>query len=96
MEQQIVAEIKELFARKTFTLQALQIYWNDLHEMEFEKQPDWSWIFQKVYLHACLKGHRDVADWLRELFESKADPIQKIAYRQTYAYGNHLLHKHKA
>jgi hypothetical protein len=93
MEKQIVEEIKELFARKSFTLQTLQNYWKDLQEMEFEVQPDMSWVFQKVYIHACLKGKRDVSEWLKSVFEEHADPIQKIAYRQTYAYGNYLLQK---
>ncbi len=96
VSQQLVQEIKEILQRPSFTLSHLQMYWNDLQHMEFDVAPDWPWVFQKVYLHACLKGKKDVADWLREVFEHNSDPIQKIAYRQTYAYGNHLLQKHKA
>jgi hypothetical protein len=93
ISQQLVEECKELFARKSFSVQTLQDFWNDLQAMEFEVEPDWAYVFQKVYIHACLKGQREAADWLKKIFEEKSDPIQKIAYRQTYAYGTYLLQK---
>ncbi len=96
MEKQIIEETKELFVRKNFTLQTLQDFWNDLIKMDFEVQPDWAYIFQKVYVHACLKGQKESADWLKQIFEEHSDPIQKIAYRQTYAYGNYLLQKYQS
>ena len=54
---------------------------------------DWLYLFQKVYLHACLKKRADMAEWLHSTMYSKMDPIQQIALRQVFPYGKHLLTK---
>jgi hypothetical protein len=53
----------------------------------------WDHVYQKVYLHACLKKKRDFVEWITGLFEM-LEPIEKIALRQTFAYGRYLLNKH--
>lgn len=60
---------------------------------EFRTDPsaDEAWLFQKVYLHACLKGHREIAEWLEGTVFPTMDPIAQIAVRQGFAYGRHLL-----
>ncbi len=52
---------------------------------------DMGWLFQKVYLHACLKGQGDIAEWLEKTVFPTLDPIAQIALRQGFAYGRHLL-----
>jgi hypothetical protein len=52
---------------------------------------DWVYLFQKVYLHACLRRRADVASWLQEVCFPQLDGIQQIAVRQVFAYGRHLL-----
>jgi hypothetical protein len=52
----------------------------------------WDYIYQKVYLHACLKKRREFVSWLDGLFEA-LEPIQRIALRQMFAYGRYLLQK---
>ena len=52
---------------------------------------DMAWLFQKVYLHACLKGRREIAEWLEDTVFPTLDPIGQIAIRQGFAYGRHLL-----
>ena len=52
----------------------------------------WDYIYQKVYLHACLKKRRNFVDWLLTLRE-RLDPIEHIALRQMFAYGKYLLEK---
>lgn len=52
----------------------------------------WDHIYQKVYIHACLKKKRAFVEWIMSLFEM-LEPIEKIALRQTFAYGNYLLNK---
>ncbi len=52
----------------------------------------WDHVYQKVYLHACLKKKRAFVDWIMSLFEM-LDTIEKIALRQTFAYGKYLLNK---
>ena len=51
------------------------------------------WAFQKLYLHACLKGRREIAEWLEKVVFPTLDPIVQIALRQGFAYGRHLLRK---
>ena len=73
-------------------LKGLQEYWKELQETEFPCKVDWTTLFQKVYLHACLKGKREIAEWFQTLF-SQMDPIQQIGLRQVFPYGRYLLAK---
>ena len=62
------------------------------------KQSDYrlpyEYIFQQVYLHACLKKNTYIAQWLKEeIYEKQFDIIQKTALRQMFIYGNYLLNK---
>lgn len=49
------------------------------------------WLFQKVYLHACLKKKKLIVDWLLEVYNSDLDDMAKIALRQVFPYGRWLL-----
>ena len=51
---------------------------------------NWQYLYQKVYLHACLKKKVEIVDWLTSLFPS-FDPVSQIAMRQMFPYGRHLL-----
>ena len=53
---------------------------------------DWATLFQKVYIHACLKKRKEIAEWLTTLFP-QFDLITQIAYRQVFFYGRWLLSK---
>ena len=64
-----------------------------LDNPDLPSEPDWPFIFQKVYLHACLKGRHEIANWLHTAIYPLMDPIQQIALRQMFAYGRHLLSK---
>lgn len=52
----------------------------------------WEYIYQKLYLHACLKKKTRIVEWMNPMFE-QFDPIQKIALRQMFFYGKYLLAK---
>lgn len=92
-EETIIRECKVFIERST--LQSLQEYHQSLQDdYDWSEQAvDWPYILQKVYLHACLKKKADMAVWLEELFKTAVDPINQIAYRQTFAYGHVLLRK---
>ncbi len=69
-------------------LEGLQEYY-----MEYQDQSlPWEYIYQKLYLHACLKKKRRIVTWLDSLY-SLLDPIQQIALRQMFSYGRYLLAK---
>ena len=52
----------------------------------------WEYIYQKLYLHACLKKRHDIVSWMKPMFV-QFDPIQQIGLRQMFSYGNYLLAK---
>jgi hypothetical protein len=73
-------------------LEGLQEYYRRLlNDESNEFEPDWPYIFHRVYLHACLKGRRDAADWLAKSVYPNMDELQRIALRQIFPYGRLLL-----
>jgi len=69
------------------SLDELKVYIPTLFEYNY----DWPTLFQKVYLYACLKKKREIADWLQTTVYPMLDPIQQIALRQVFPYGKYLL-----
>ena len=57
-----------------------------------EESIAWDYLYQKVYIHACLKKRHKFVEWMNTLFEV-LDPIEKIALRQMFSYGRYLLNK---
>ena len=72
-------------------LESLKEIWAEVSDCD----EDWVSLFQKIYIHACLKGRDQIADWMQTTIFPQLDPIQQIAVRQTFAYGNHLLKRAK-
>ncbi len=72
------------------SLEACKSYLQEIiDEYENDSIP-WDYIFQKVYLHACLKKQKSIVDWLMLVFNG-LPPIQQIAVRQVFSYGRSLL-----
>lgn len=69
-------------------LECLQDYYLENKDEPFA----WEYAYQKIYLHACLKKKREIAEWMAGLFPT-FDPIQQIALRQMFSYGKYLLAK---
>ena len=69
-------------------LEGLQEFYSESAD---ENYP-WEYIYQKLYLHACLKKKVRIVEWLKAMFQ-QFDPIQKIALRQMFSYGKYLLAK---
>lgn len=92
IEDTLIFDIKNIINKGD--LSALQAHYANLqNDYDWsERAPDWPYVLQKVYLHACLKRRREIAVWLEGLFTSM-DPIQQIAYRHTLNYGRVLLRK---
>ena len=91
MDQNIIQYCKQFIDANS--LVSLQSYYRELMNTEFPREPDWAFIFQKVYLHACLKKRTDAAEWIHLALFPLLDPIQQIAMRQTFPYGRYLLSK---
>jgi len=69
-------------------LEGLQEYYTEYNDEPFP----WDYIYQKLYLHACLKKKPRIVEWLDGLYVM-FDPIQQIALRQMFSYGRYLLAK---
>jgi hypothetical protein len=84
--KQLISELKQMVAN------------NDLEGLkaEYESLTDcappvpWDAVFKDVYLHACLKKRKEIVEWLLTVYEAM-DEISKIALRQLFPYGRHLL-----
>lgn len=69
-------------------LEELQLVYQDSLGEPFP----WEYVYQKLYIHACLKKKVRIAEWMKGLF-SQFDPIQQIGIRQMFSYGNYLLRR---
>lgn len=81
---EFVRELKQMVERNN--LEGLQ---EQLETYRDVAAVPWDSLFKDVYLHACLKKKQDIIKWLQGLYE-ELPPIQKIALRQTFAYGRYL------
>ena len=86
-----IKSLKDLVARND--LEAIQNYIYEIIINQTEQLMDPAYIFQKVYLHACLLKRKDIADWLEKSCFPLLEPIQQIAIRQCFPYGHVLLNK---
>ena len=87
MEESLLRECKEYINANKF--EEFQEFYRELTES------DWANLYQKVYLHACLKKKHQIAEWLETLF-TQFPPITQIAYRQLFFYGYVLLRRDSA
>lgn len=53
---------------------------------------NWSFVYQKVYLHACLKKKHTIVEYLKTLFDS-LPVMDQITIRQMFHYGDYLLNR---
>lgn len=67
-------------------------YLQDYYLQNRDEAFAWEYVYQKLYLHACLKKKYEIVEWMKGLFRS-FDPIQQIALRQMFSYGKYLLAK---
>ncbi len=86
----IIREIKDVINKGN--IDELKELWENYQNTDFNDIIAWDYVFQKVYLHACLKKKVDMVQWLELLF-SQFNEIHKIALRHTLIYGKYLLRK---
>lgn len=94
MDRQILEECK--YYIETDQLEELQSYvyeWFQNKDIIQDYRLPIEYLYQQVYLHACLKKKNHIAEWLKNLFPILFDDIQQIALRQMFSYGKYLLNK---
>ncbi len=86
-----IQDLKELIQKNN--LEAVKEYIGELLVDEGAHLMDPAYIFQKVYLHACLLKREEIATYLREECFPLLPAMQQIAIRQCFPYGRVLLAK---
>ncbi len=86
-----IQDLKDLIQQNN--LEAVKEYISELLVDEGSQLMDPAYIFQKVYLHACLLKRQEIATYLREECFPLLSPLQQIAIRQCFPYGRVLLAK---
>ncbi len=86
-----LTDLKQMVEREN--LVGLQEYFQFALTGELESDAEWDFLFQKVYLHACLKKKKEIAEWLETAVFPQLPPIQAMAIRQVFPYGKYLLKK---
>jgi hypothetical protein len=54
-----------------------------------DSQVPWDYVFQKVYLYACLKKKQIFISWFENIFH-QFNPIQQSGIRHTLNYGRFI------
>ncbi len=91
MEKDIIRDLKEYINRSDES--GFFEYIRENMIIEHPLQLDLSYMFHRIYLHACLKGQATIAVWMEKNVYPALDKIQQIALRQIFPYGKHLLKK---
>ncbi len=86
---QVVSEIKD--AINTRDLLTVQEYYKELETTDIFDQMDPAYLFQKAYLHSCLKGCQDISSWFEKEIYPTLPEISRISIAQVFSYGRHLL-----
>lgn len=86
-----LSDLKKLVEKSAIA--SLQDAFQQILSGSLEADVEWDYLFQKVYLHACLKGEKRIASWMEDEVFPKLPVIQQVAIRQVFSYGRHLLCK---
>jgi hypothetical protein len=84
-------DLKQMVEREN--LVGLQEYFQCALNGELDSDTEWDYLFQKLYLHACLKKKVVIAEWLEKEVFPQLPPIQAMAIRQVFPYGKFLLRR---
>lgn len=90
----IIKECKKMIEKEN--LDGLKEYYLTLDENDkfISDTLAYEYIFQKIYIHACNYGNKDIIEWLIDIYELM-DNIRKIGMRQLFFYGKYILKKNK-
>lgn len=76
------------------TLEQCIDYVTDLLNNSHSRVIPLDYVWQKCFLHACLKGRQPIAKWMESLMWELPE-IERIGVRQSLSYGHFLLRKHE-
>lgn len=75
------------------TLEDFAWFVSSLYTANFCPAPTWSFIVQKLYIHACLKKKADIAKYIEDLVGAYQARLWYPGWKDTMAYGKSLLAK---
>jgi len=92
MDKQIIDVCKDYI--ETEQIDELQEYVINLKKIQItDYRLPIEYMYQQIYLHACLKKKHVIAEWIESIFPLIFDNIQQIGLRQMFLYGKFLLRK---
>lgn len=90
LTEDFILVCKELIEKGDLSM--LQEEVRELLESEQAFDIIWDYTILKLYIHACLKKEKKIAEWILDQ-QYYLDPIQQIAIRKMIPYGRWLLAK---
>ena len=93
MDRQILNHCKDLIETNQFEELQAYLYQTIQSITTTDYRIPIEYIYQQIYLHACLKKKAPIAEWLKSIFPEIFDEVQQIGLRQMFSYGNYLLNK---
>lgn len=82
----LIQELKEWIDKDD--LLSLQQFVNEI-DIQDDSMP-WDYIYQKAYLHACLKKKKEIKEWFETLFPM-FNFLTQSGLKHTFSYGNYLF-----
>ena len=62
------------------------------YDLTKEYRCNYEYIFQKVYLYACIKGETEVINFMKSIYDNFGI-VEKIALKPTIIYGKYITKK---
>ncbi len=87
-QEEIISTFKHYI--KNDMLDRFEDYFYEITSEEYHNKISYPFIFQKVYLYACIKKKNDVIVWLFNVYKTFAI-VDRIALRPTIIYGKYLF-----
>jgi len=92
MDKQIIENCKSYIEYDL--IDDLKMYVNNILELNIKDyRLPIEYMYQQIYLHACLKKKHEIAEWIQSLFSKIFNEVQQTALRQMFPYGKYLLSK---
>ena len=71
----------------------LNTIYNDFIDKNQDMNFDIGYVYQKLFLKACLYGTKEILKWFLNVYKNKLPPIIHITQKHTLIYGKYLIHK---
>ena len=71
----------------------LNQFYNELIKKNSNINFDIGYIYQKLFLKACLYGSKEILEWFLDIYINKMSFITRITHKHALVYGKYLIQK---